>query len=97
MASLSKLVSLGSCGEAGMIGGGCWVLLLRCLSALERLQAALMPGVNPAGGAPFGSGEFIYFVCFLSYFLICPYYAMEATGSADAMGSLSGGSAIRQR
>ena len=46
MAALYKLVSLGSCGEAGMLGTASWLLLLRALSGLERLQAALLPGAS---------------------------------------------------
>lgn len=37
VAALSKLVSLGSCSEAGMLGPS-WLILLRTLSQLERLQ-----------------------------------------------------------
>jgi hypothetical protein len=43
VAALSKLVSLGSCSEAGMLGSS-WLILLRALSQLERLQALLLPG-----------------------------------------------------
>ena len=39
VAALSKLVSLGSCSEAGMLGPS-WLILLRTLSQLERLQAS---------------------------------------------------------
>lgn len=37
VAALAALVGLGSCPEAGLLGGG-WVVILRCLSALEALQ-----------------------------------------------------------
>lgn len=53
MAALSKLVSLGSCGEAGLLGPG-WLVLLRALSQLERLTTQLMPGAHPS--LPFGNG-----------------------------------------
>lgn len=46
VAALYKLVSLGSCGEAGMLGTTSWLLLLRALSQLERLQAQLLPGAK---------------------------------------------------
>lgn len=49
VAALSKLVSLGSCSEAGMLGSS-WLVLLRALSQLERLQATLLPGSK--GGLP---------------------------------------------
>ena len=39
VAALSKLVSLGSCSEAGMLGPS-WLILLRTLSQLERLQVS---------------------------------------------------------
>lgn len=57
MAALAKLVSLGSCAEAGMLGTS-WVVLLRTLSHLERLQAALMPGTRPA--TPYGNGGWLF-------------------------------------
>ena len=37
VAALAALVGLGTCPEAGLLGGG-WVVILRCLSALEALQ-----------------------------------------------------------
>lgn len=40
--------------------GTSWVVLLRTLSHLERLQAALMPGTRPA--TPYGNGGWL-FVC----------------------------------
>jgi hypothetical protein len=53
VAALSKLVSLGSCSEAGLLGTS-WIIVLRTLSQLERLQAQLMPGARPT--MPFGNG-----------------------------------------
>jgi hypothetical protein len=53
VAALSKVVSLASCSEAGLLGTT-WVIVLRTLSHLERLQAALMPGAHPT--MPFGNG-----------------------------------------
>lgn len=46
VAALSKLINLGSCSEAGMLGTTSWLVLLRALSQLERLQAALLPGAR---------------------------------------------------
>ena len=46
VAALSKLVALGSCSEAGMLGSPSWLILLRTLSTLERLQATLLPGTK---------------------------------------------------
>lgn len=46
VAALSKLIGLGSCSEAGMLGTTSWLVLLRALSQLERLQAALLPGAR---------------------------------------------------
>ena len=40
VAALAALVGLGSCPEAGLLGGG-WVVILRALSALEALQVLL--------------------------------------------------------
>ena len=40
VAALAALASLGTCPEAGLLGGG-WVIILRVLSALEALQVCL--------------------------------------------------------
>lgn len=43
VASLSRLVGLGSSMESGMLGASGWVVLLRTLSQLEKLKANVIP------------------------------------------------------
>ena len=45
VAALAALVSLGSCPEAGLLGGG-WVVIMRVLSSLEALQVHALPPPN---------------------------------------------------
>lgn len=46
VACLSRLVSLGNSGEAGLLGAGGWIILLRTLSQLEGVKAAVTPISN---------------------------------------------------
>jgi hypothetical protein len=55
VAALSRLVALGSCGDAGALGSA-WVVLLRALSQLDALKASLMPGALAAAAASGGGG-----------------------------------------
>ena len=56
VAALSKLIALGSCSEAGMLGVPSWLILLRTLSQLESLQAQLLPGSGKDGLPPLPEG-----------------------------------------
>jgi len=63
VASLSRLVGLGSSMESGMLGASGWIVLLRTLSQLEKLKAKVIPtaeeiaasnvGDDGAGGSGF--------------------------------------------
>lgn len=61
VASLSRLISLGSCSEAGSLGSS-WIYILRVLSDLEALKTSLSPasapgGAQGGGAATAGSAE----------------------------------------
>ncbi|KAL4515001.1 hypothetical protein Ndes2526B_g03682 [Nannochloris sp. 'desiccata'] len=60
VASLSRLISLGSCSEAGALGSA-WVIILRALSELEALKLNLATSSSSShGGTGSGAGGGIF-------------------------------------
>ena len=51
VAALSRLVGLGSCKEAGLLGSA-WVTIFRILSSLEMLKQSLSPSRTPTSLSP---------------------------------------------